>query len=227
MIKFSDTFNSLTLDLTKWSPNMPWQAPNNGANGEAQMYDATCIRQVSGNLELCAIKPSANIKWGEGEHEYVSAMVHTLGKFEFTYGYVEATIKMPKGKGLWPAFWLLPVSKDWPPEIDIVEVLGHEPNKLYNTLHYKGVDGLARKFESSGFATDLSLGFNHFAINWQPNLLQWFFNGKMIAETTENVPNEPMYLLLNLAVGGYWPGWPDSSTKFPAKMIVQQVKVTQ
>jgi hypothetical protein len=151
--------------------------------------------------------------------------------FEFLYGQIEGRIKIPKGQGIWPAFWLLQSNGVWPPEIDILE--GVDPSAMYiaQHYHYGTKDTDFTKHEGPGYptSTDMSLDFHRYSVDWQPDYIRWFIDGVMTQEFTDkkNIPNKPMYILLNLAVGGSWPGYPTSATKFPARMEVDYVKVWQ
>ncbi len=173
---------------------------------------------------------------------YTSARVQTLNTFQFQYGLAEARIQVPAGKGLLPAFWLLgneayENAQAWPGcgEIDAMEVLGSEPNVLNGTLHGpwpSAPDGVGGTTVSS---TPLSAGFHVYAVDWSPGRISFLLDGvvyKMI--TPANLPpgaawpfDHPFFLLLNLAVGGNWPGSPNASTQFPAHMTVDWVRVWQ
>jgi beta-glucanase (GH16 family) len=168
--------------------------------------------------------------------------MQTLHKFQFQYGLVEARIQVPAGKGMWPAFWLLgdegyASEHAWPDcgEIDAMEVLGSEPNVVHGTLHGpwpsapKGVGG---KAESS---TPLSAGFHVYGVEWAPGRISFLLDGVVYRTITPaDLPSSaawpfdhPFFLLLNLAVGGDWPGAPNASTQFPAHMLVDWVRVWQ
>lgn len=159
--------------------------------------------------------------------------------FAFRYGWLEGVIKVPKGKGLWPAFWLLRPDSVWPPEIDILEVVDPECRKVAQHLHY-GAKGQDHDWQSNsvkdtrlGYDTglDLSQDFHTFGLDWQSDAIRYYLDGKLTAECTD--PNvlkwfdAPMYMILNLAVGGSWPGNPDVTTPFPAEMLVDRVSVWQ
>lgn len=226
---FVDEFNGPTLDLTRWSYDMPWSAPNNGANGELQMYDASAVQLNGGKLKLWAVKPASSVSWwGGGQHQYVSAMVHTANKVNVHPGsYVEMRAKLPKGKGLWPAFWLLPYPLgQWPPEIDVMESLGHESTVVYFNRHFQQ-DGQFRHTSGHFAGPDFSEKYHRFGVLWEDEHLVFYVDGKKQYELTDHVPNEPMYLLLNLAVGGHWPGNPDEQTRFPQSYQIDWVKVWQ
>jgi beta-glucanase (GH16 family) len=173
---------------------------------------------------------------------YTSARLQTLHKFQFQYGLVEARIQVPAGRGLWPAFWMLgdegyDSSNAWPAcgEIDTMEVLGSEPSIVHGTLHApwssapKGIGGTA---ESS---KPLSAGFHVYGVQWAPERISFLLDGLVYKTITpSDIPpgaawpfDHPYFLLLNLAVGGDWPGSPNASTPFPARMEVDWVRVWQ
>lgn len=154
-------------------------------------------------------------------------MMTTLGKFSQEYGRFEIRCRVPKGKGMWPAFWLLPDPKGWPPEIDVLEILGHEPNKVYLTQHYRDAQGKHQSHGGSWSGPDFSAGFHDYAVEWSPRRIVWFVDGVERFRSEDAVPSGKMYLLLNLAVGGSWPGAPDAQTKFPAVLAVDYVRVYQ
>ena len=171
---------------------------------------------------------------------YTSARLQTRGKWAWTYGRVEARIKVPRGQGFWPAFWMLGTninSVGWPDcgEIDIMENLGREPGMVHGTLHgpgYSGAGGIGGPFALPGGAA-LADDFHVFAIECETNRIRWFVDDQAyfsvtpasLPRGTQWVFNQPKFLLLNLAVGGGWPGNPDSTTTFPQRMLVDYVRV--
>jgi beta-glucanase (GH16 family) len=174
-----------------------------------------------------------------GSCDYTSARLLTKTKFEFTYGRVEARVKMAYGQGLWSAFWLLGANIDstpWPNcgEIDILENIGKEPSTIHGTVHgpgYSGANGIGGPYTlSSGkFADD----FHTFAVEWDPQEIRWFVDGEQYFSVDPGrvsgdwVFDHPFFMILNLAVGGNWPGYPDTSTVFPQTMTVDYVRVFQ
>lgn len=172
---------------------------------------------------------------------YTSARLKTLGRFSTGYGRIEARLKLPRGQGIWPAFWMLGDGMDrvpWPAcgEIDIVELIGHQPGTLYGTLHgpgYSGQHGLTKSTVLPGGAT-FSDAYHVFAVDWRPGRIDWLLDGKIYhTRTPADLPagkqwvfdNISCYLLLNLAVGGAWPGYPDATTQFPQEYRIDYVRV--
>ena len=217
-----------------WSYNLG--TGNNGwGNNELQYYtDASQnIKVEGGMLKITAIKESY---MGSG---YTSARILTKGKFEQKYGRMEARIKMPWGKGLWPAFWMLGANSDtviWPQcgEIDIMEYLGSKPTSMFGTVHgpgYSGGNAISKNYTliNDRFDND----FHVFGIEWGENYINYYVDDVLYNQITpKDVPgewvfNQPFYIILNMAVGGNFPGSPNSETVFPQTMSVDYVRVYQ
>ncbi len=173
---------------------------------------------------------------------YTSARLKTQGKLSVTSGRIEARIKIPRGQGIWPAFWMLGESIEtigWPAcgEIDIMEVVGHEPHRLHQTLHGPGYSAAAGITKSMTLpeARPLSDGYHVYSVEWSTGRIAWFLDGRLNHVCTPaDLPaggrwvfdHAPFFLLLNLAVGGRWPGYPDDTTTFPQEMRIDYVRVT-
>jgi hypothetical protein len=149
--------------------------------------------------------------------------------FTFTYGYVEARVRVPAGQGLLPALWLLPASYRSRPEIDVVEILGQEPNVDRMHLHYIAPDGTERDPGAAWRGPDFSAGWHTFGVDWRPDAVVWYVDGveRWRLDDPDAVPAEPMYVVATLAVGGDWPGTPGASTEFPASFDLDYVRVWQ
>jgi beta-glucanase (GH16 family) len=171
---------------------------------------------------------------------YTSARLKTLGRFSQTYGRFEARIKIPKGQGIWPAFWMLGddiIKSGWPAsgEIDIMENIGKEPALVHGTIHgpgYNGAGGIGSSYalpDKRPFADD----FHIYAVEWEPNAIRFYVDKDLYAtRTPAELPpggkwvfDHPFFILLNVAVGGGWPGSPDASSVFPQEMLVDYVRV--
>jgi beta-glucanase (GH16 family) len=168
--------------------------------------------------------------------DYTSARITTEGLFETTYGRITARMKTPNGHGLWPAFWLLGADfheRPWPEcgEIDIMERRGHFPDRYHVTVQGPGYSGVGiSKQYSLGPEGDFSAGFHVFTLDWVPGKLTFLLDGHPV-QTIEHtslpgrwVFDHPFFIILNLAVGGPFPGFPDASTPFPAQMTVDYVR---
>jgi len=173
---------------------------------------------------------------------FTSARLKTLGKFTQAYGRFEARIKLPFGQGMWPAFWMLGEDIDktgWPAcgEIDIMENVGKEPSRVHGTIHgpgYSGAGGLEAPYTLPGtqrFADE----YHIFAAEWEPGVVRFYVDDLLYATRLRAdlhsgqkwVFDHPFFLILNVAVGGDWPGNPDPSTVFPQAMLVDYVRVYQ
>jgi beta-glucanase (GH16 family) len=171
---------------------------------------------------------------------YTSARLKTLNRFAPKYGRIEARAKLPNGQGIWPAFWMLGTnigSVGWPAcgEIDIVESINANPKVVYGTLHGPGYSGdNALKGKLTLPSGTLDQAYHVYAVDWSPDKIVWYFDGAAYhTETASSVPpgsrwvfnDHPFFLILNLAVGGNWPGYPDASTAFPQTYLIDYVRV--
>ncbi|MDQ0947726.1 beta-glucanase (GH16 family) [Streptomyces phaeochromogenes] len=242
-VTFSDTFDGAAgsaVNSSKWQI----ETGDNVNNHERQYYTSGANNAAldgQGHLVITARRENPNnYQCWYGRCEYTSARLNTAGKFTTTYGRVEARLKVPRGQGMWPAFWML--GNDigqvgWPNsgEIDIMENVGFEPSTVHGTLHgpgYSGSGGIGGAYSLPG-GQAFADAFHTFAIDWSPDAVTWSVDGNVYQRRTpadlggrQWVFNKPFFLILNLAVGGYWPGDPDGSTSFPQQLVVDEVKVT-
>lgn len=216
---FSDDFNS--IDTSKWNTCYWWGCTNAG-NHELEWYQPQNISINNGILNLTARKETVN------NFPYTSGMLSSVDKFSFLYGHVEIRAKTPAGQGLWPTFWLMPQDKSWPPEIDVLEQIGSQTNTNYMTLHY--LNGKHHAFTPQTFTgPNFTSDFHTYGLEWQPDTLTWYIDGVQVATYTNKryIPNKPMYINVNLAVGGDFPGSPNFTTGFPSSFQVDYIKVWQ
>ncbi len=238
---WSDEFNAPNdspIDSSKWV----LEAGGNGwGNQELEYYTARPQNafQQDGNLVIKVLEEKYTGPDGVTRN-YTSARLKTQGKFSQKYGRFEARIKIPYGQGIWPAFWMLGEDiekKGWPKcgEIDIMENIGKEPSTVHGTIHgpgYSGGKGIGGPFElpaGQRFADD----FHVFAVEWEPKAIRFYVDDHLYTtRTPADLPHgakwvykHPFFILLNVAVGGGWPGNPDSSTLFPQTMLVDYVRV--
>ncbi|MBU1044483.1 MAG: family 16 glycosylhydrolase [Candidatus Omnitrophica bacterium] len=209
-----DEFEGKVLDESKWRAEDAALTKNN----EMQYYTPEDVWLDNGFLVLRSEKRSM------GKRMYTSGLVETRNKFVFQYGRVEIRAQVPQGKGLLPAHWMLPATGLWPPEIDIMEVLGHQPNVVHMTAHW-GVWPDREKKGEMFMGSDFSQDFHEYAMEWDKDSIKWFVDGKQHLEVDEYVPHEPFYIILNTAVGGDWPGSPNSKTQFPQEHKIDYVRV--
>ena len=228
----SEEFNTNGApDSSLWSYDIG-NGNNGWGNNELQNYtdNSANIKIEDGMLKITAIKQGST---------YTSARIQTKGKFEKKYGRIEARIKMPYGKGLWPAFWMLGANSGtvaWPQcgEIDIMEYLGSKPTSIFGSVHgpgYSGGEAITKNYTLSNDRFDN--GFHVFGIEWDENYINYYVDNVLYNQITPaDVPgqwvfNQPFYMILNMAVGGNFPGSPNSSTVFPQTMLVDYVRVYQ
>jgi beta-glucanase (GH16 family) len=212
-------------------------------NNELEFYTSgtgNAALDGSGHLVITARQenPAGYACW-YGGCQYTSARLNTSGRFSVRYGRVEARIKLPRGQGMWPAFWALGDnfgSVGWPAcgEIDIMENVGREPGRNHGSLHgpgYSGGNPLTGTYSLPG-GQAFADGFHVFAVDWSPNLVRFFVDGALYESRTpadtNGAPwafNHSFFLVLDLAVGGSFPGSPDAGTAFPQQMVVDYVRV--
>lgn len=234
---FDESFDALQLDSSRWTTCYWWDQGGctNLGNSELQWYRRGNVVPGEGVLVLQALEEEVDTT--EGAFDYTSGLITTgrtdaegdrEDRFSFTYGYVEVRARLPKGAGLWPAIWLLPSDHASRPEIDIMEVLGHAPDVLEMHYHYE-VEDRDRSLGQDRRVTDLSAAWHDFAAYWGPEAIIWYLDGKEVwrVDDPEIISNEPMYLIINLAVGGDWPGPPDEETTFPARFEIDHVRIWQ
>jgi len=227
---FDDEFNGNSLSPT-WSTCW-WYSPSpagcSNGDAEGEWYTASNVSVSNGVLALTARnQPVRGIMMTTGAprtYLYTSGMVNTYNKFQFTYGYVEWRAELPTGQGFWPALWMIPANNSWPPEIDGLEVVGNQPDVANFTYHPPSPAA------SQGFdkvIPGLSSGYHTFGVDWEPGRITWYVDGAEAATTTDQVTSLAEYLIMNLAVGGSWPGYPNASTPFPSALKIDYVRVWQ
>jgi beta-glucanase (GH16 family) len=241
-LTFNEPFNELIL----WSPGNPdgrWKTSYIWEreiiiNEELQYYVDPEIHGVSpftiqdGILSITASRtpPEITEKY-KLEQDYISGVLTTENNFSQKYGRFEARLKLPKGTGLWSAFWLLPSFEQWPegiailPEIDVMEHLGHEPSTFHTTLHTNQSGELESFPYDHTVKEDLTEDFHVYSVVWTPKDVTWYIDQEKVAHhpTPEDF-TWPVHFLLNLAVGGSWPGNPDRTTQFPAHYEIDYVR---
>ncbi|GAA2638190.1 hypothetical protein GCM10010399_84380 [Dactylosporangium fulvum] len=224
-----NTANGSKPDPAKWTID-----PGTGQNNEIQYYtNNENVTIENGSLVIEARRQTA------GGRDYTSHRMNTSNKFSTQYGRIEARVKVPKGNGLWPAFWMMGTDflqgRPWPynGEIDIMEILGRNTNEIYSTLHapaYNGGGGYGQKIST----VDLSLDYHLYSVEWDSKHMTFRVDNQVIlvadketVETTRGpwVYDHQFYLILNLAVGGDFPGPIDATTPFPSRMYVDYVRV--
>ncbi|CAM3177335.1 Beta-glucanase [Stackebrandtia soli] len=216
-----------------------------GGNAELQYYTNSTDNAAldgNGNLVITARRENpADYQCHYGRCEYTSARLITADKFTRQYGHFEARIKVPVGQGIWPAFWMLGENirhgVPWPDcgEIDIMENIGSQPSTVHGSLHGPGYSGGSPLTGSYTLPNGerFTDGFHTFAVDWTPDHIAWSIDG---VEYSRKTPadaggnpwpfHQPFFIIINLAVGGHWPGPPDGSTQFPQSMVIDYIRVS-
>jgi beta-glucanase (GH16 family) len=237
-LTWSDEFNGTSLDAGAWTAETGDGCPAlcGFGNNELEYYTTppNNLYFQDGKLIIEAKAESY------GGKNYTSSRIKTQGKKTFKFGRIDIRAILPKGKGIWPALWMLPqdnVFGGWPRsgEIDLMENIGHEPSRVYGTIHYgpgPGSTQISRNYNlPTGVFND---EFHVFTFEWQQDQMKWYIDGNLYSTVNKadlgalNYPfNENFFFLINLAVGGNWPGAPDAATYFPQFLIVDYVRVYQ
>jgi beta-glucanase (GH16 family) len=240
-LTWSDEFNGKNgspVDESKWTEETGGKG---WGNNELEYYTPGTqnAHQEHGSLIIEARQEA--YAGAEGlSRNYTSARLKTAGKFSQTYGRFEARIKLPHGQGIWPAFWMLVDdigNAGWPAcgEIDIMEQIGREPLTVHGTIHgpgYSGDHGIGSPFVLK-HGKHFGDHFHVFAVEWEPQEIRFYVDKNLYAtRRPADLPagarwvyDHPFFILLNLAVGGHWPGDPDATTRFPQRMLVDYVRV--
>ncbi len=232
-----DEFLDSEIRTDRWNFEVNGQG---GGNNESQYYTdrATNARIENGALIIEAHQEQYT--GSDGTRSYTSARLRTLNQGDWQYGRVEARIKLPFGQGIWPAFWMLPT--DWvyggwaaSGEIDIMELVGHQPNIVHGTLHYGGPwPQNVYTGDSYTLNEPFSNDFHTFAVEWEEGEIRWYVDDVHFQTQTNwystagSFPapfNQRFHIILNVAVGGNWPGYPDATTVFPQRMEIDYVRV--
>jgi beta-glucanase (GH16 family) len=232
---WSDEFDGETIDNSKWEHEVNGHG---GGNNELQYYTDRSENSYVEDGKLHIVALQEEYTGPDGKRYYTSARMKTQNTKSFMYGRIEASLKLPYGQGLWPAFWMLGININevgWPKcgEIDIMEMIGGgngRDNRSYGTLHWED-DGK----KSSGGNTTLDSGILHdefhvYAIEWNEEKMDWYLDDELFFTLDLTPPamdafHKHHFIILNVAVGGSWPGDPDLSTVWPQEMVAEYVRV--
>ncbi len=233
-LKWADEFNGSLLNEKNWSFQNGDGCPElcGWGNNELQFYRAENCSFKNGKMIIDAKKEDFKNK------NYTSSKITSKGKQIFKYGRIDCRAKLPRGQGLWPAFWMLPeksVYGGWPKsgEIDIMEMIGKEPSKNYGTVHFGPGPGSTQLGQSISLSSGIFYDeFHVFSLEWSENEIKWLLDGKLYSTFSKkdfgvnNYPfNEEFYFIINLAVGGNWPGNPDTNTFQNQQLLVDYIRV--
>lgn len=223
---WGDEFDGNSLDLTDWT----YEVGDEWFNNELQSYTdlPENLRVEDGKLTITALEELG---------KYTSARIITQDKVEVKFGRIDIRARLPKGQGIWPALWMLGANINevgWPAcgEIDIMELVGHQPNVTHGTAHYEDNGHKYRGMLKTLSSGDFSDKYHVFSIVWDRNYITWYLDGQpfntLSSSQINNYPfNNPQFFIMNIAVGGDWPGDPDETTVFPQHMDVDYVRVFQ
>ena len=229
---WSDEFDGESIDLSHWTYDL---GASGWGNQELQNYTSDSENSYvnDGNLFIVARE--------NGIH-FTSARMKSIGLQEFQYGRIDVRAILPKGQGIWPAIWMLGANYPtvgWPAcgEIDIMELIGSSPNTVHGTIHY-GADWTQHNYTGSGtsipWTETFSDEFHVFSIDWDENGITWLLDDQPFYTIDNAVTgsqpypfDNPFFFIMNIAVGGQWPGYPDATTEFPQFMAVDYVRVFQ
>jgi len=213
-IDYTDNIDS--MDKTE-SPSKLFQGINriNNYNNELQSYDKDNVTFTDNQIIITSKKEEKDGK------NYTSALVES--RYAYLNGYFEFTIKMSYGTGIFPAIWLMPADFSSYPEIDIFEMIGSEPEKFYGVIHYINSNNVKSR---DYFKQKVELKDTYkVALQWNTDELIWYIDDKIVHRTANGIPNQYMYIIINQAVGGNWPGEPDQDTDFPSEFTIQDIKI--
>ena len=232
---FEDTFSGGSVDSTKWSPNIYWGITGNGSYenlSNLEWYFPANTTVTGGILTIQARKENTVTSYGT--YNYTSGLITTdrnadtvsiPAKFDFLYGYAEIRARITAGKGLWPAFRMLPSDHTASEEIDIMEILGDHPEISYMTYHWGSSQSSGKSWTIAG--TDFAQGSHTYAVDWSADAIVWYIDGVEHQRITDAtiISHKPMDLIANLQVGGSWAGSPDANTVFPANYDIDYIRV--
>ena len=245
-ISFEDSFDQLSLwdealsasdaDQGFWRTQYIW-GRDIIINEELQYYIDPEVQDVSpfsvtdSVLSISAQEAPDRLLGDVNNQPYISGVLTSEKSFAQKYGRFEVRARVPEGQGLWSAFWLLPSFKQWPegvailPEIDVMEHLGHQPEVYHTTLHTNQTGELTSFPFDHTEPESLTQAFHVYSVVWTPESVNWYLDGQWrAAHPTPADYTRPVHFLLNLAVGGTWPGSPDRSTQFPANFDIDYVR---
>lgn len=230
---WQDEFNGSQIDPDSWTHELG----NSGwGNNELQNYTASSANSYLSDGKLIIEAREEN----SGGSQYSSARIITAGKREFAFGRIDIRAKLPEGQGIWPAIWMLGANfftNGWPScgEVDIMELVGHEPGIVHGTAHWgpQGSPSINNGNAYSLGGPKFSEAFHVFTIIWESNRLRWYVDDNLFFTLTQSEVGSPypfndaFFFILNIAVGGNWPGSPDASTVFPQRMFIDYIRVFQ
>lgn len=235
---FNDEFQGTSIDELKWNTALAW-GPNLTVFDQLQYYVDIQNNTDFGfnpfsfdgdNLTISAIETPESLRVAANEQSWLSGVLTTDTKFELTHGYIEMRVDLQAGQGVWPSLWMLsPEDAGLKPELFIMEYDGSKPDSIFHNYNYQDEDGNLRSpGQWEVVQPGIADGFHTVGVVWSPEELLYYIDGEPSYRIIgENVSSQDMYLILNLAIGGVWPGGPDDTTNRPATLVVDYVRAYQ
>lgn len=229
ILTFSDEFNENSVNTDFWSTKFSWGQHLSGQ--ERCLFIDEAFKFDNGIMKIiCEEKDTIGDvflpDWSSTKKQFSYTTGHLYSKYKFSqrYGRFEIRAKTAFGKGFNSAFWMM-TDSGWPPEIDIFEVLGKDPNLLRTTNHFLNSEGKRTQASRKTITADLSSSFNTYAIEWSPSEIVWYLNDQIVFKSSEGIPQEPMYLIISHAMDSDFSGFVDESTPLPAYFEIDYVRV--
>jgi beta-glucanase (GH16 family) len=231
-LTFSDEFSDTILNKSIWKTEFPWG--QSSSNNNICYYIDSAFTIKDGILHIRAKRDTVmglvhddNYNYSYKKFYLTTGMLQSADGFSQQYGYIEIRSKVPYGSGFWPAFWLMAYS-GWPPEIDVYEISGMQPNRLHLTNHFRDKDSIHRQITTTIDGPDFSQDFHTFAIEWNPKEIIWYLDNKKVFLSETGIPEERMYLILSLGLGnGGFSGEVNNTTPLPNSYDIDYIRVYQ
>jgi len=246
-LTFAEEFNSFQLwngksgldtrpgfAMASWADHgFAWSGASDTWYLQPDAYDPAAngtFKVQDGILTISARRSDVPYYDPKGSYKYTSGVITTYHEFSQLYGYFEIRAQVSHSAGTLPAFWLLPADNSWPPELDVMEIIGSDPTTLYTTVHSQ-VDGVM-KIDDTHYLTptgtsifDASAGFHTYGVDWQADMITWYVDGVKVAQVaTPSDMHKPMYMIANLNVGGDWEGRPSDDGSFSASFKIDYIR---
>jgi len=229
-LTFQDEFSSDSLNRNIWKTGFDWGQTYSGTDQalfiDSAFYLKNGILYIKANRDtVTGWVYDSNFHPVLKDYYFTSGMMHSAYSFSQLYGYFEIRCKIPIGSGFWPAFWLMSPNS-WPPEIDIFEISGLEPNKMHMANHFLNNNNEHQQICANYYGPDFSNDFHIFAIEWNPKEIIWYLDNIQVYKTETCIPHERMYVIISLGVGGdEFSGYASNTTFLPSCLEVDYIRV--
>jgi len=230
VLTFNDEFSGDSLNRNIWRTGFDWGQSSSGTNQTLLIDSAFNLKDGILHIKLNRDTVTgwvydSNFNPVQKEYYYTAGMIQSAYSFSQLYGYFEIRSKIPLGSGFWLSFWLMSPNS-WPPEIDIFEISGLEPNKMHIANHFLNKNGIPRQINASIYGTDFSNDFHIFAIEWNPKEIIWYLDNKKVYRTETCIPDERMYAIISSGLGGSdFSGSANNSTFLPNYFDIDYIRV--